>query len=64
MTDLNSIRARLGSLSPAALEKLPKAVQTLVQKDIPELLARIEELNGTICNTPEHDRTGNGKVSN
>jgi hypothetical protein len=38
MTDLNAIRARLGSLSPQAIAKLPKAVQTLLKDDLPRLI--------------------------
>lgn len=38
MTDLNSIRARLGSISDTSMSKLPKAVQTLLREDMPRLV--------------------------
>ena len=38
MSDLNAIKARMHSISPTAMSKLPKAVQTLLKEDLPRLL--------------------------
>ena len=38
MTDLNAIKARLHSISPTAMSKLPKAVQTLLKEDLPRFI--------------------------
>ena len=38
MTDINAIKARLNSISPTAMSKLPKAVQTLLKEDMPRLI--------------------------
>lgn len=42
MNDLNAIRARLGAISPTALAKLPKAVQTLLKEDLPLLIRAVD----------------------
>jgi len=41
--DLNSIKARVGSLSSSAIEKLPEAVQKLLTVDLPRLIKKIED---------------------
>lgn len=43
MNDLNAIKARLNSLSPTAISKLPKAVQTLIKEDLPRLVEVAEK---------------------
>ena len=55
MSDLNAIRARLGSISPAALAKLPKAVQTLIKEDLPRLLEVAEKHGEFLPKTPEQN---------
>lgn len=48
LTDLNAIKARLGSISDIAMSKLPKAVQTLLQVDLPRLI-KIAECAESEC---------------
>jgi hypothetical protein len=53
MTDLNAIRARLGSISDSSMSKLPKAVQTLLKDDLPRL---IEVAEAAIACIAESDK--------
>lgn len=55
MTDLNSIKARLGSISDTAMSKLPKAVQTLLREDLPRLV-EVAELTMELLNNHEEAR--------
>lgn len=36
--NLDSIRSRVGSVSPTAIEKLPLGIQKILKKDLPHLL--------------------------
>jgi len=56
MSDINSIKSRLGSLSPTAMAKLPAAVQKLLTEDMPWLISMYEEEK----ERPEYDMFGNG----
>jgi hypothetical protein len=42
MTDINAIKARLGSISREKMESLPPVVQRLLEKDLPDILADLE----------------------
>ena len=55
MTDLNAIRARLGSISDTSMSKLPKAVQTLLKEDLPSLLEVAEKHGEFLPKTPEQN---------
>lgn len=43
MTDLNAIRARLGSISDTTKRHLPPAVLKLLEVDIPALLVDVDD---------------------
>lgn len=56
MKTLDSMKSRLSSISPSAMEKLPTAVQKLLTVDMPALIMLVELMENK-CDTSQTVRS-------